>query len=167
MQRMHRLGPRLFIGLLAVVVAAGVASPAYAQAKTKITLAGTSVYAGQSSTLRVELTNANGNPLANEPVTVERKVAGAWVLVDGDTTNAEGRASVTAELSKRSGENVFRARYDGPTGDPSRSGAVKVDLKRRNSTVTVDGPGRVKDEKSVDIRVAWETGSGEAVSPAG
>ena len=36
MQPMHRLGPRLFIGLLGVLLGGGAgASPAYAQAKTQ------------------------------------------------------------------------------------------------------------------------------------
>ena len=64
------------------------------------------------------------------------------------------------------GDNVFRATYPdgGRAATRHRSGAVKVDLKRRASKLTLGGPGKVKDEKSVEIRVRWMTGNGEPVS---
>ena len=110
------------IGFLGVVLGGGLSPPRRTrQAPTKMTLAGTSAYAGQSTTLRVELTDASGNPLgrrAGDRRATGRRRLGSSSTVD--TTNANGRASVAAELSKRSGRATSSARGTtvGPA-DPS------------------------------------------------
>jgi hypothetical protein len=170
MQRMHRLGYRLFLPLLAVVLGATLAPPANAQdpAPTHLTLSGKPAYAGQQTPLHVTLTDANGDPVAGKPVAVEHRVSVGWEPVgDSLMTNDQGRITVRAELSKQSEQNVFRGRFHGDVDySPSGSGPVKVGLRRRNSSVHLSGPDSVKDGRSLELRVQWLTGNDQPVAGA-
>jgi hypothetical protein len=167
MQRMHRLGQRMFIGLLGVVLGVGVLAPTQAQAATptKLRLNADAAYSGQATTVRIQLTEGDGDPVSGQPVTIQRRVNGIWGDVSLETTNGEGRASQSATLARDADDNVFRALYtgDGATWDPSSSGAVGVDLKRRSSKLRLGGQKSVKEGKSVEITVRWKTGNGEGV----
>jgi hypothetical protein len=164
MQRMHRLGYRLLIGLLGAVVALGVAAPIPASAApTQLTLSAKAAFAGQTTPLRIVLTDGV-NPIPDAVVVVERRVGGVWTGVPVEPTDESGETSVPVELSKQTADNVFRASYAAGTPEEAQSGVVQVDLKPRKSKVTVSGPDSVKDEKSVELRVRWMTGSGEPVA---
>ena len=131
---------------------------------TTTTIAGTSTYAGSTTTLTVGLHDAGGG-LEAQPVLVERRVDGTWQAVGTVLTGPDGTGTTTATMSRLAADNVFRATYAGdPTYAGSTSGPVRVPLVRRVSTITLSGPHRVVDEKSVTLRVLWRTGNGQPVS---
>ena len=67
-------------------------------------------------------------------------------------------------LARDAQDNDFRASYAGDlTYEPSRSGRYRADIQRRDGVVTVGGPKRVVDEKSVELRVRWRTRNGQPV----
>ena len=105
MQPMHRLGQRLFIGLLGLVLGAGVLVPttAHAAAPTGLTLSAASAYADQETGLRVELVDAGGDPVVGEPVSLERRVNGTWTDLPDVTTGTDGRASRAVVLMREIG----------------------------------------------------------------
>ncbi|GAB2877351.1 M15 family metallopeptidase [Nocardioides pacificus] len=146
--------------LLHAPVAASAAEP------TTTALSGTSAPADAATTLSVLVATAAGQPLAGVPVTLERRVGGVWQpLGAGLVTDAEGRATTTATLSRAVADNVFRATYPGDaTYAPSASGPVQVALVKRASRLTLAGPRRLVDERSATLRVRWVTGAGEPVS---
>ena len=146
----------------AIVLALGLASPADARAPapTTLTMAGTAAYAGQDSHLRIRLEHADGSPVVGGVVEVERRRSGTWGHF-ATVPMEEPTVVVDAPLARRSADNVFRASYagDGVNSAPSRTGPVAVRLLRRNSVVTVGGPTKVVDERSVRVNVRWRTGN--------
>ena len=164
---MHRLGPRLLIGFLGVLLAVGLAPPTHAAAApTGLSISGTPAYAGQNTTLRMELTDENGDPLAGKTVFVNRKVSGQWAPIGSAITDAEGTATFSAEMMRKPG----RERLPGPVRSarpacPTRPSPapVHVDLMPpQEQPHAWPDPGSVKDEKSVELRVLWVTGNGTA-----
>ena len=154
--------------VIAIVVALGLAAPADAeeQAATTLTMAGQAKYAGQVTHLQIRLRHADSTPVADGPVVVERRRSGTWRPIETVMTDADGRATVDATLVRRAADNLFRASYagDGLDSEPARTGPVAVKLVRRNSRVTVGGPGRVVDERSVRVSVSWQSGNGLPVN---
>ena len=111
MQRMYRLGQRVFIGLLGLVVGVGMVAPiAASAAPLELTLRGTSTYAGQQTTLRVVLTD-DGDPVPGAQVRIQRREGTGWQLVSIVTTDGTGQATTPATMSRNARSNVFRALY--------------------------------------------------------
>jgi hypothetical protein len=163
MQRMHRLGQRVFIGLLGLVVGVGMVAPiAASAAPLELTLRGTSTYAGQQTTLRVVLTD-DGDPVPGAQVRIQRREGTGWQLVSIVTTDGTGQATTPATMSRNARNNVFRALYPAIGSAQATSGPVTVALKRRAGTLTLAGPQKVDDGKSVPIRLRWVTRNGEGV----
>lgn len=140
---------------------------------TRTTISGSSARAGDTSTLRVRLTDAGGAPLGGQPVAVRRRVDGAWTAVAEVVTDARGRASTTIRLAPDAADNVVAADFAGTQPDPtsgagyapSTSGRVAVALVRRDSRVRLSGPGTVVDGRSATLTVSWTAvGSGEGVA---
>ncbi|CAI9409007.1 M15 family metallopeptidase [Nocardioides sp. T2.26MG-1] len=160
---MH-LGHAVAVGLLAIVVAVGLVSPALAApAATELTLAGDPAHADTDTALRVRVTDGGGAPVAGAEVTLERSVSGAWTPVATATTDADGRATQTVSLSRSPGDNVFRATYAGDDAHEPATRETQVDLKRRASRVVLGGPDQVVDGRSVDVTVRWTTSGGAPV----
>lgn len=122
-------------------------------------------YAGDEAPVTVHLHDDAGQPLAGQPVLLERRTDGTWREVASLTTDEEGRARTAVELSREPRDNRVRATYAGDgTTPPDSTGVVGLELRRRNARVVVGGPGRVVDERSVAVKVRWTTGQGEGVS---
>ncbi|CAA9398395.1 Ig-like domain repeat protein [uncultured Nocardioides sp.] len=155
-------------GLLVVALCAVLlpfAPSAQAVVATVTSLTGTAARAGEAATVTVTVTDAAGAPLAGVTVTVERAVAGAWGAVGQVVTDPQGRAVLAAPLARSVGDNVFRASYAGDaTYAPSVSPDVPVALVRRTSTLALDAPRKVVDERSVEVAVTWRADSGEGVA---
>jgi len=164
MQRMQRLGQRVLIGFLGVVLGVGVLAPTAAQAAPfELSLSGAAAYAGKTTPIRILLTDA-GQPVSGADVLIQRRRGGSWTPVSVETTDSNGQASVPAVMGRSPQSNVFRASYPAVGPEQATSGPVTVPIKRRDSTLTLGGPKRVKDGDSVEIRVRWVTGNGEPVS---
>ena len=160
-----RLGSRLTIGLLSVLVAVGLGAPAEAvdPAPTTLRLTATAAYADASSLLRVDLVDQAGKPVAGAVVTLVRRTTGATVATL--TTDDAGHAERRLRARRSPADNRFDASYagDGVTYGPSK-GVVSIPLKRRASTVVVSGPGRVVDEQRVPVRIRWTTSNRQPVA---
>jgi hypothetical protein len=159
----------LSAGLLGLVLAVGIAPPAEAQepVPTTLTLVGQKQYADRDTTLLVQLVrDDDGEPVVGAPVLVERRVDGTWQPLSTEMTDDQGQATEPATMARDGGDNVFRATYAGDETlgtQGSESGPVRVPLIRRATRVTVGGPERVVDEKSITLTVRWRTRSGEPV----
>ncbi|MCD4527011.1 M15 family metallopeptidase [Nocardioides sp. cx-173] len=151
------------VSLMLVVTVA----PAYAAASapTELTLSAPGGYADDTTSVAVVLTHSGGTPLPGVQVVVERRVSGAWQAAGTVTTGDDGSAALSQELSRVGEDNVWRATY---AGDATYAAAVSADvlapLRRRESVVTLSGPGRVVDERSVALTVRWRTRSGAPVA---
>jgi len=66
---------------------------------TTTTIAGTSTYAGSTTTLTVGLHDAGGG-LEAQPVLVERRVDGTWQAVGTVLTGPDGTGTTTATMSR-------------------------------------------------------------------
>lgn len=166
------LGSRLLLVLstLALVLGSLGTGPAGAAEPTETTLEldASPAYAGNQSSLGVDLRSASGDPIANAEVSLERRADGAWTPVGTVTTDDQGHASQRLEVARTPAANRVRATYAGdPAHEPAYDGAqatTELPIKRRHSVVVVRGPGRVKDGSTVPVRVRWRTGSGEPVA---
>ena len=73
MQRMQRLGQRVLIGFLGVVLGVGVLAPTAAQAAPfELSLSGAAAYAGKTTPIRILLTDA-GQPVSGADVLIQRR----------------------------------------------------------------------------------------------
>lgn len=151
----------LLASLLAVLlVPLALTDPASAATPTVTTLSAPSRFADTSTPLTTTVATADATPVPDAAVVVERRVGGTWQPFGTATTDANGRASLPATLSRVAADNVFRASYAGdPTYDPSGSGPVAIKLVRRQSRLVMSGPHEVVDEKSVTLRLSWRTGN--------
>ena len=159
------LGRLLTLTLAAVLLAAPPARSAE-PAPTTLTMSSPARFAGESTPVRLLLVDAEGAPVAGQPVTLSRRTGGTWAPVDGPlVTDADGRAVSEQVLRRDADDNVFRATYagDGITWARSGTGRVQLRMDRRKGIVRVTGPGRVVDERTVDLTLTWRTRNGETV----
>ncbi|MDH2413983.1 M15 family metallopeptidase [Nocardioides sp. CER19] len=161
---------RVVVGLIAVVLGmssapAWSADPAAPAVSVLTATAPPPTYAGQPASIGFTLTTGDpATPLAGQPVTVERQRAGAWQPVGTVTTDAAGAGRATVAASRTPADNTVRLSFAGDETHAAAQVLVVIPLRRRTSRVTVTGPGRVVDEQSTRVRVAWRADSGEAVS---
>ena len=144
MQRMH-LGHRVFVILVGLVVASGLAAPAPAQAATPttLTMSGAKEHADQDTRLELDLLHEDGSPVVGAQVLVERRTGGDWGQLGLVTTDELGHAELAATMARRAEDNVFRASYAGdPATAPAETGPVPVKLIRRSTRLVVSGPDR-------------------------
>ena len=120
-------------------------------------------YAGQAAAVAVTLT-ADGGPVADEPVTVERQRSGAWVPVATPTTGPDGTASAPVALAKVPADNAVRVTYVDDAGAVRAQRVVTLPLRRRTSSLAVSGPGRVVDERRSPVTVTWRADDGTGVA---
>lgn len=163
-----QLGHAVTAGLLAIVVAVGLASPAPAAPAARadasqLTLRAEPAYADTDTTLRLQLTDGAGAPLAGAQVTIERSTAGTWTPVATVTTGQDGTAGQQVRLSRVRADNVVRVTYAGDETHDAATRQLQVELVRRTSRVVLGGPGQVVDGRSVDVTVRWTTGGGAPV----
>ena len=153
--------------LLATVVAlvAGLVpwSGAAAAGTTALGLAAAPAYAGTDTDLVVTLADDAG-PVAGAAVVLERRTGGAWAPVATVATDAEGRARVPIPVARTRADNRVRASYAGDAATAAASAETTLPIKRRATRVTIAGPRRVVDERSITLRVRWRTGAGEPVA---
>lgn len=160
---MLRLGIALS-AVLAVLLALTPGAPAQAADPTALGLSAPSGFDGTTAPLAVALTASDGTPLVGATVRVERRVSGEWRLVASPVTDEAGAATVRVTRLRKPGNNLFRASYDGDaTHDPATT-TTQAALRRRPGVVTLVGPGRVVDERSVTLRVTSRAGSGDPVA---
>lgn len=140
------------------------AAPAAAAATSTITLTPRyPVYAGNQAPLDIVLT-ADGQPVPNAPVTLERFHDGAWHRLATLTTRADGTVTTQVTLWRVAEHNQFRARFEGSTDvPPAGTGAVQAPLRKRGAVVTLTGPSSIKDGSRGTLTVRWTTGSGDPV----
>lgn len=110
------------------------------------------VFAGNETRLDVAVVQ-DDLALPDTPVTVERRVNGAWRQVAALTTDAQGTASMAALMLRKPENNVFRAR----TPDGAGSGPVSLVLRQRDSRVRLTGPTRLKRGSAATLTIAWTT----------
>ena len=103
-------------------------------------------------------------PLADQPVTVERQHGSVWEPVGTVTTDATGGASTAVTASKTPADNAVRLTYAGDATHAAAQVVVGIPLRRRASRVTVTGPGAVVDERASRVTVTWRADNGEGVA---
>ncbi|WP_296603755.1 M15 family metallopeptidase, partial [Nocardioides sp.] len=119
--------------------------------------------ADTDTTVRLQLADGGGAPVAGAPVTLERSTGDGWSPVATVTTSPDGTASQPVRLSRVPADNVVRATYAGDETHDAAARQVQVELTRRSSRVTLGGPDTVVDGRSVAITVRWTTGAGAPV----
>ena len=161
------LGTRLCLLLVVVSLAVGVSPPlgATAAGTTQLAVTAPAAYAGQPTTVTMTLTDAAGAPIAGASIVLERRTDGAWKPAATVVTDGDGRATTPQRLARSSDDNAVRATYAGapPDNDPATT-VTTLPLLRRASTVTLSGPRRVVDERSVAMTVLWRTGGGDPIA---
>ncbi|MEI5672245.1 MULTISPECIES: M15 family metallopeptidase [unclassified Nocardioides] len=161
---MH-LGRHLFLVLLSLAVALGVlAAPASAATPTTLTVAAPAAAADASTVVGVDLRTSAGQPVVGAPVVLERQVKGAWQQLGTLTTDGAGHAQVAARVSRTAADNVFRASYAGDPTYDAATGVGAAAIVRRASRVTLAGPKRVKDGRTVAVRTRWLATDGTPVA---
>lgn len=160
------LGSRLSLLLVVVSLAVGFSPPLGASAadSAHLTVTAPPAYAGQSTTVTMTLTDAAGAPVAGATIVLERSTGGVWRPAATVVTGADGRATAPQQLARTREDNTVRATYAGPSGSEPTTTVATLPLLRRASVVTLSGPRRVVDERSVALRVSWRTGGGEPVA---
>lgn len=157
--------PRRLLGLLVALLAGSLlwlAPPPAGAAASELTLTLPGGPADEQVAVGVRL--VDGGPVAGATVVVTRRVAGEWRQIGQVVTDANGAGSLTVTRARIAANNVFRATYAGDgTHTPADTGARQMALQRRASAVTLSGPRRVVDERSVTLEVRWRTGTGEPV----
>ena len=130
---------------------------------TTTTLTGPEAKAGQISLLDIAVAT-EGEPLAEAPVLLERRVGGTWQDVTTLLTDAEGHASHEVTMLRVATDNVFRAGFAGDSAhQPSTSGPVRIGLLRHDTRIALKGPDSVIDERRVRLKVVWRTLDGTPV----
>jgi len=129
---------------------------------TRLTLTAPTRYADQATPVLLTLTTADGVPVAGQPVTLERRRNGAWGPPQPATTDENGRATIEETLARAATDNVVRAAYAGDqvTYSGSRTGKVRLPMRRRQGVVRISGPDSVVDERRLTLTVRWRTGNG-------
>jgi hypothetical protein len=120
-------------------------------------------YAGQAAVLSLTLT-ADGQPVPDEPVNVERQQAGAWVPVATPTTGADGTASAPVTLAKLPADNAVRLTYRDDDGAQLAQQSLTLPLRQRAGRVAVSGPGAVVDERTSPVNLTWRADDGAGVA---
>ncbi len=159
------------VGLIGLFVGTPGASAAQGEPvdePAQVTLVATAPEArhiGTTATVRARLTDAEGAPIADAPVTMERRdrQTDSWVVADDLVTDEDGAVSHDFTVQPRA--NRFRAVYAGDeTHAPATSEPVGVRGERIDSTITLSGPARVVDERRVRLRIAWQADDGREIS---
>jgi hypothetical protein len=158
------LGTRVSVVMCALALAIGLSAPAHAATATTMTLSATAAPADAATTLGVVLADEAGAPLAGAPVQIERLTGGAWRPVSTVATDAAGRASVSLTVSRVPADNRVRATYAGDVNHASVVREATLTIKRVPGRASLSGPSSVVDEKSVTLRVRWQTTAGKPVA---
>src|SRR6478609_8776925 len=158
------LGSRVGVVVCALALVIGLGAHVNAATSTVLRLAAPAAYADQDTTLTLSLTDEEGAPLAGAPVLLERRTGGSWRAVGTLTTGDDGRASADLTVSRVPADNTVRASY---AGDADHAPVVEqgdLPLTPRASRVSLDGPTKVVDERSVTLRVRWRAGNEQPVA---
>ena len=157
---------RLSVVLAVVTLLAGglVATAAAAPTPTQLELQASPAYADSETTLRIRLLAGTGEPIAGAPVELERRQGESWVPLGTVVTDAEGRATHPVVLGRAGKDNAVRARYAGTEEHAAVSERAQLQLKRRGSVLRLEAPGKVKDGRSVTVRVRWTAQGGVPVA---
>lgn len=159
------LGTRLCLLLVVMTLALGFSPPlgASAAGSTQLTVKAPAAYAGRSTPVTVTLKDAAGDPIADASILVERRRGGVWKPVSTEQTGSDGTATVQLTLARADTDNVVRATYQ-PADADAVTTVTTLRLVRRTGVVTLSGPRRVVDERSVALQVLWRTTAGEPVA---
>ena len=132
---------------------------------TGTTLTANAAYADSTTLLQVDVTEPDGTPVVDATVDLERRRDGAWTDLGSVVTDDAGHAELPAVMDRDPKADVFRASYAGDEVHAgSGSGPVQVELLRRTSRATVDGPASVVDEQPLTLQLGWHLGNGDPVS---
>ncbi|MGB0099880.1 MAG: M15 family metallopeptidase [Nocardioides sp.] len=165
------LGPRntlpisVLISALALLVG-GLSAPAGAAepTPTEIELVSARAYADSQVTLGIRLLAEDGEPILDAALEVERRVDDEWTPVGTVTTDAEGRAAQELVVARKPVDNAVRARFAGDETHAPVIAREHLQLKRRASVLRIDAPKRVKDGRSVRVRLRWTARNGTPVA---
>ena len=165
---MRLLPPRPAAAVLATVLCVLatlvlVAVPATAAPPTGLSLTSRAGFAGADAPLAVRLLADDGTPVAGASVLVERRDDGTWRRVAVVVTDEQGLASTSATRRRDPARNVFRATYAGDDTHDAATARTTSAIRPRAGAVTLTGPAKVVDERSVRLRVVSRTVAGEAV----
>ena len=167
MRHLSRMGSLcLLAALVSPVPLASAEEPEAPQepAPTTLALSATKTYAGRDTTLTVTGLSGGPEPLPQASVRIERRVDGSWRPAGELVTGEDGTVEVERTMSRSSGDNRFRASYDGDEAHASStSGVVVATLARREGVVRLTGQTTVVDGRRVKLRVLSRTRSGETV----
>ncbi|MCH1867125.1 hypothetical protein [Nocardioides sp. CFH 31398] len=116
-------------------------------------------YADQRVDATVRLLGADGRPDAGQRVRLQRFDGRSWQLLAARETGEDGRVSRPVTLRRRAELNRFRVKHTTPT----RTLTTRRDpaLLRRTSRVTLFGQKKLRDGRSMTLRLSWATGQGE------
>ena len=152
------------LGSLAFLIASVPVAAADPSPGTTLTMSAPAAPEGGSTAVSLQLESADGTPLADEQVTLQRRTAGAWTDLDPVTTDADGTATESVTLTRVPDDNVVRATFAGDAEDAAATATLSVALQRRRGVVTLTAPGSVVDGRTVRLAVGWQTRSGEPVA---
>ncbi|WP_322938208.1 M15 family metallopeptidase [Nocardioides bizhenqiangii] len=151
------MGRWLLVVVLALATALAVL-PGQARAAAPdpavVTVAAPAVHAGEATTVTVTVT-AQGAPVVGGQVGIERNRDGGWVPVADVVTDASGRATASVTLLRDPLNNRVRATVEGTDQYGGASATLAVPLRKRDSLVTLGGPGAFKDETTATLTVRW------------
>ncbi|WP_299052111.1 hypothetical protein [uncultured Nocardioides sp.] len=158
--------PRLASAVVAALVAGLLAAPAPqasaegAGGSTKdLDLFVPRGYADQRVQATVRLRKADGRPDVGQRVRLQRFDGRTWQLLASLETGEDGRVNRPVLLRRRTELNRFRVKHT----TPSRTLTTRRDLalRKRNSRVVLFGQKKLRDERSMTLRIGWATGQGE------
>ncbi|KQQ43122.1 M15 family metallopeptidase [Nocardioides sp. Leaf307] len=148
----------------ALAGAALAALPATAARAPGLTVEAPARYADTATPLTATLRDDAGAPVAGAEVVVERRRGGEWAEVARALSDEAGAVVVDVVLARAPKDNVVRAVFAGDATHPAAEATTVLPLRKRGSDLRLGGPGRVVDERSVDLAVRWTTGSGTPVA---
>ncbi|MCH1867126.1 M15 family metallopeptidase [Nocardioides sp. CFH 31398] len=121
-------------------------------------------YADTVVTATVRVVDGDGEPVADEPVRLQRYDGRDWQPVADLTTGADGDAQHDVTLRRTPERNRFRALRT--TADGTESDRRDVAVLRRNTVLRGFAQQKVRDGRPVTLRVSWVTGNDEPVAGA-
>jgi hypothetical protein len=158
------LGMRVSVVVCAVALAIGLTTPAEAATTTAMTLTAPAAPADATTTLGIALTDQAGAPVPGASVLLERLTAGAWQPAGTVVTDASGQARAATTVSRNPADNRVRATYAGDANHAPVVREVTLPIRRVPGRVSLDGPSSVVDERSVTLKVRWQTKAGTPVT---
>ena len=124
-------------------------------------------YIGTRRPLTATLRSSDGAPVSGATLELQRDVDGVWTAIGRVVTDADGQARRDVEVRRTN--NRFRVVWDAPEGSPHQSTISAVEIVvavKAPTTVSLEGPTSVVDERSTTISIRWSSVDGRPVTGA-